>query len=1280
MAVSVDLAKLNVQIQTSEIAAGVSRLDDFATSADRAETSVARLSRSSAGLEKAASRLKTALAGMGLGLSFSAAMRSAADFESSIVNLAKVSDRPLEQMRAQIMGLDSSLGSYTELAQGYYQVMSAGVTDATASMEMLTASSMAAKAAQVTQADSIRALTSLMTGFSGQLKNAADASDLLFSIERYGKTSVQELVPVVGDLASTARIAKVSANDMAAAFSIITQTAGSTPVAATQMRSLFMNIANPSEVMQKTLKGMGTNATDFFSSNSLMEALKKLQAEAQKTGRTIGALFTDREAKVAAENLMSSADKYGEALAGIEARTGATSSAFGRYTQSINGQIAEMSGNMSNLATQIGTTFGGAANGALQSFNSVLREVTGNFSSYVPILASVAAGFGAVAVARKSAGAAFAVGDDGQRVAGLRAYIAAQYQNIAATREQRAAEAKLAMERARDELTRYKRSAGGVVNQTIMQRSPAVRVGYIEGLRDLQTELTTKTNAYQTSLKGLRTASLAAGAGMSTLKSAGSAVLGVFGGPLGLAFTGAAAAAAYLSSKQSLAEQATDLQTRALQNLHAVMREAKDGMLEFAEVNQQVAQAKLTLAIQDQEEALRKFGNSLKLMDFGSATGFLPSFREQAQAVDALIEQARAGNGAWTSVQTAMSALITELDKAGESGSRLGLRLRAGLSEVDKAVEGERNLGRMNASMERVSSASYLVEMALRKTTEAMREMGVTGASTTSRMAGLAQMLQDSSFSAFAAGLDGAQKSFAQAMKGTLNESQLSAYFSGDMGKLSEKDAGALRDNATQLDAIYANYKKIYTLQEAAKHAGSTTGAREAIQRVREEIERLNQVQPTGVIKLTQTLREIGENGKKAGMDDSAVKALKAEYAAAFKADQVRQSAEAMRDYRREIAGLTGDAQAVRRLEMEAALDQWAKKFRDLGESAEESAPKLARMREALEHSQRTKDTQTSVQFYKEWAELSGELTYSLQAQSELIALQAEEYRNNGIPDHLVSQWEALKRLQASNSGWDGARRAMLAYYSEASNAGRNFETFFTNSFSTLEDALVGFVQTGKFSFSDMVNSMLADLARLAVRQNILGPLAQGLSGLFAGFGGMGAGTAGSGAATAIQNANFGFGSSLALGGGFHGGGTVGRTAPAFLREVPAAAYAEAPRFHRGYPGFGPDEYPAILQSGERVLNREETAAYNAGRYASGGQGNIVFSPVINPVVIDKSGQNLDVQANVSPNGNGGFDLEVYIARAADAGIAKMAASNKSRLVQYLDQSRALGGNARSLY
>jgi hypothetical protein len=43
---------------------------------------------------------------------------------------------------------------------------------------------------------------------------------------------------------------------------------------------------------------------------------------------------------------------------------------------------------------------------------------------------------------------------------------------------------------------------------------------------------------------------------------------------------------------------------------------------------------------------------------------------------------------------------------------------------------------------------------------------------------------------------------------------------------------------------------------------------------------------------------------------------------------------------------------------------------------------------------------------------------------------------------------------------------------------------------------------------------------------------------------------------------------------------------------VPAYAFAHAPRFHGGgWAGLAPDEVPAILQRGERVLSRRELAA-----------------------------------------------------------------------------------------
>lgn len=60
-----------------------------------------------------------------------------------------------------------------------------------------------------------------------------------------------------------------------------------------------------------------------------------------------------------------------------------------------------------------------------------------------------------------------------------------------------------------------------------------------------------------------------------------------------------------------------------------------------------------------------------------------------------------------------------------------------------------------------------------------------------------------------------------------------------------------------------------------------------------------------------------------------------------------------------------------------------------------------------------------------------------------------------------------------------------------------------------------------------------------------------------------------------------------------HTGGMAGQGP---RRQVPAWLFAGAPRFHGGgMAGLRADEVPAILQTGERVLSREETAAYNGG-------------------------------------------------------------------------------------
>ncbi len=62
---------------------------------------------------------------------------------------------------------------------------------------------------------------------------------------------------------------------------------------------------------------------------------------------------------------------------------------------------------------------------------------------------------------------------------------------------------------------------------------------------------------------------------------------------------------------------------------------------------------------------------------------------------------------------------------------------------------------------------------------------------------------------------------------------------------------------------------------------------------------------------------------------------------------------------------------------------------------------------------------------------------------------------------------------------------------------GMEVEDVFVNAVKGMEDALVEFVTTGKLDFQSLVDSMIADIARLVIQQNITRPLAQSLGNLF---------------------------------------------------------------------------------------------------------------------------------------------------------------------------------------
>jgi tail tape-measure protein len=163
----------------------------------------------------------------------------------------------------------------------------------------------------------------------------------------------------------------------------------------------------------------------------------------------------------------------------------------------------------------------------------------------------------------------------------------------------------------------------------------------------------------------------------------------------------------------------------------------------------------------------------------------------------------------------------------------------------------------------------------------------------------------------------------------------------------------------------------------------------------------------------------------------------------------------------------------------------------------------------------------------------------------------------------------ARSAAEVAKTVWKLATDSLKDYATKATDVGKGIGNALVGAFTSAENAIGQFVKTGKLDFKSLVTSLLADMAKLSARKFILGPLSNVLSGALGNLGGIFAPV-------------------------LHAGGLVGSAAP--QRMVPAMAFANAPRMHSGgWAGLRPDEVPAILQKGERVLNRREAAQYGAG-------------------------------------------------------------------------------------
>lgn len=221
------------------------------------------------------------------------------------------------------------------------------------------------------------------------------------------------------------------------------------------------------------------------------------------------------------------------------------------------------------------------------------------------------------------------------------------------------------------------------------------------------------------------------------------------------------------------------------------------------------------------------------------------------------------------------------------------------------------------------------------------------------------------------------------------------------------------------------------------------------------------------------------------------------------------------------------------------------------------------------------------------------------------------------LKDNLRQQKEALEQnyrdIDAAQSNWvNGANRAWDNYLATGKDVAGLTENLFTSTFNNMEDALVGFVTTGKLSFTDLTISILSDLAKMATKI----ATNQILMGIFGSFSW---GISGGLSSSATINTGSSFAGYAAKGRAYDSGVQFFAKGGAFTNSVVNKPTA-----------FGTGSGLGIMgEAGpEAIMPLTRTSDGQLGVKAAGGGGSTVVAPVSVTVSVSDSGAGSNSPSN----------------------------------------------------
>ncbi|WP_141328301.1 phage tail tape measure protein, partial [Myxococcus sp. AB025B] len=913
----------------------------------------------------------------------------------------------------------------TDQAKALYEIMSAGAADAAKATEMLAIANKLAIGGVTEVSVAADGLTSIMASYGTQLRSATQAADAMFVSAADGKTSIETIARHIGKVAPIASQTGVSLQELLAANAALTKAGIKTETAMEGVRAILAQVAKPSNEAAILAKELGIEFNIAgLKSKGFAGFLQDMKDKTGGSTELLAALVGGVEALLPVMTLSGSASvDFATSLQNMETSAGKTESAFKKMAETPQMKVDQLRARFAALRIEVGEELLNSVSPAMDGLLANFEEVT------------TAARYLAQALAVIGAARAVAWGQE---------WTKALLEKAAAAKKAKEAVVEAALTE-----SHYKRAVGesraeslrNALAQLEKRQATLQAAAAVEG-----SVLASRKAAIESNLLAqakVREALAIEGATFAT--RAGSAALAAMGGPIGVVVIALGAAVTAFAEFGRAAEEARE---KAMQHAQESAAAVGRGSQIVVDLMTQ------TKALEDQARALERLTIAKEEVAAlgGKYQDLLTSEVDTIGELAAVVRQVAGDDLKAAHADIArMTAAVKEKQNRivtvnwtwagrGKPFSEVRKDPRFAAQIEEKLVPLEKELAAHQQRAAEIQKALISLEDAAKKEAELADKVagahGRAGAAATKSAsetieAGKKKVEEAKKAAAWLAKLEEDVRAIGKTKAGALNQSDEYKLLTEEQKKLADVAIAKLQDAEATKKAAQAR-------DELAKKAQTW------LERIQEEAGALGKSKAEA-LSLTDEYKALSAEKKKQA--DVAIARLKEAEATKAVEKAEKERLQNLQQLNREL----GDQSGTRFLEAQRLL----REERDAGrlKLADYNA-QLAKARELW-----TPEGRAEAQLAKELENLEKQLNPLADAQKRMAAV--EKLFHEGRIGAAAYRREVARLQEQLSTGFALAQDAV------------------TSAAQHMEDAFVTFATTGQFSFRNMVESMLKDLARL---------------------------------------------------------------------------------------------------------------------------------------------------------------------------------------------------------